>query len=290
MVTKFRAPLLQWATTLLLACYMTVPASGQNPSEFPWAGREANLKKVEKVFGDPPGMNRLDKHSRVWADRKLQRVVVDGYIAIRDGQLEMLACPVGTKEHESVVALFSKAQIVHAGLLAIGAQSGTPVNWEPKYQPPTGSEIQVFALWIDEQGKKQKIDARKWVREVGGKETLKYNFVFAGSKFWKDPDSGEERYLAESGDLICVSNFATATLDIPADSSQANSGLLYAAATDAIPPAGTPVRLVLQLVGKNPKLAAEVFNESQLLEVAADPNQRDRADKSTGSEPRKIIK
>ncbi len=71
---------------------------------------------------------------------------------------------------------------------------------------------------------------------------------------WKDPDTGEERYLAESGDLICVSNFSTATLDVPLNSSQANSGLMFAAMTDAIPPEGTPVRLVLQLVDDKKKL------------------------------------
>lgn len=277
-----------WLTVAVLMGGVSTVACAQELTETPWAGREAMLKKVEKVFGDPPGMKRLDKVSRVWADRKTKRVVVDGYVAIRDGQLEMLACPVGTKEHESVVAVFSKAQIVHAGLLAIGAESGTPVSWEPTYQPPTGSEIQVFALWVNEQGQKKSIDARKWVREVGGKDTLKTNFIFAGSKMWKDEDTGEERYLAESGDLICVSNFATATLDIPMNSSQANSGLLFAAATEAIPPHGTPVRLVLQLVdGKQRKTAAE--DNNALLEVAADPKANEKP-KSSAADPRGIVK
>lgn len=247
----------------------------QVPEPSPWAGKEKLLGKVEKMFGDPPGMTRLDKQSRVWADRKAGRVVVDGYIALRAGQLEMLACPVGTKEHESVVAVFAKAQVVHAGLLAIGAKSGTPVSWEPTYKAPTGSEIQVFALWKDVDGKKQTIDTRKWVHELGTeKGTLGTNYIFAGSKMWKDPDTGEERYLAESGDLICVSNFATATLDVPLNSSQANSGLMFAAMTDAIPPEGTPIRLVLQLVDgkKKPTVeSAKTEADKSLLDVASEP-------------------
>ncbi len=186
----------------------------------------------------------------------------------------MLACPSGTKEHESVVAVFAKAQIVHAALLAIGGKPGTPVAWEPTYKAPTGSEVQVFALWKDADGNKKNIDARKWVHELGTeKDTLKTNFVFAGSKMWKDPDTGEERYLAESGDLICVSNFSTATLDVPLNSSQANSGLMFAAMTDAIPPEGTPVRLVLQLVDakKESNQADAAANQDALNEIAAEP-------------------
>ena len=209
---------------------------------------EELLKKINATFGDPPGMKKLDESSRVWVDKKNKRVVVDGYIALQAGQLEMFACLAGTKEHESVVAVFSKAFVVHAGLLAVGAKTGTPVQWDPEYKAPTGSEIQIHALWKDEKGEKKTIDAKKWVRKVGTKGTLEENFVFAGSKMWKDPDTGKEHYQAESGDFICVSNFSTATLDVPLKSSDVNSGLMFAAYEERIPERGTPVRLVLQVV------------------------------------------
>lgn len=231
------------AMATIAAAFITQPLAAQ------WEHRAELLEKVEKTFGAPPGMVRLDPKSRVWADKKNKRIVVDGYIALTAGQLEMLACPVGTKEHESVVAVFSKAQVVHAGLLAVGAKQGKPVQWEPTYQPPTGSEVRVYALWFDEAGKKQHVDTRQWVRVVGTEDkTLDVNFVFAGSMFWKDPETGEERYQAESGDLICVSNFSTATLDVPMRSSQVNSGLLFSAFTQRIPEVHTPIRLVLQVV------------------------------------------
>lgn len=220
-----------------------------------WEGREEVLKKVEETFGEPAGMKRLAPDHRIWVDKKNRRVVVDGYVALREGQLEMLACIVGTKEHESVVAVFSKAQYLHAGLLAVGAKKGEHVKWDPKYEPPTGSEIKVIALWKDADGKKHNIDTRQWVRKVGTeKDILDVNYVFAGSIFWKDPETNEERYMAEAGDLICVSNFSTATLDVPMNSSQVNSGLMFAAFTKHIPERDTPVRLVLQVV--DPKKSA----------------------------------
>ena len=71
-------------------------------------------------------------------------------------------------------------------------------------------------------------------------------WVFAGSRFWKDEETGEQYYQAEGGDLICVSNFGTAMLDIPIESSQSNLELAFAAFTERIPPLGAPVRLILK--------------------------------------------
>jgi hypothetical protein len=74
---------------------------------------------------------------------------------------------------------------------------------------------------------------------------MPFDWVFAGSSFWTDEDTGKVHYSANSGDLICVSNFNTATLDLPVESSQANASLLFTAFTERIPPHGTKVRLVL---------------------------------------------
>ena len=46
------------------------------------------------------------------------------------------------------------------------------------------------------------------------------------------------------GDLICVSNFPTATLDLPIESSQSNEALLFEAFTGRVPPRGTQVDLI----------------------------------------------
>jgi len=69
--------------------------------------------------------------------------------------------------------------------------------------------------------------------------------LFAGSGIWKDEETGETGYKADSGDFICVSNFETAALDLPIPSSADKGHLLYEAFTEHIPPKGTPVRLVL---------------------------------------------
>ncbi len=188
-------------------------------------------------------LTRMGKEN-IWIDAKRKLVVIEGEVCLREGQLEMFACPKGSKEHESVVAVTAKPQFVHAALLAVGAKPGTPVKYEPKYEPATGQVIDIFILWKNEKGENQKVRAQEWIKHVKTEKPMPYNFVFAGSGFWKD-DDGKEYYYADGGDFICVSNFATATLDLPVESSQANTELLFVANTEKIPPKGTKLRLVL---------------------------------------------
>ncbi|MCO6455871.1 MAG: hypothetical protein J5I93_11290 [Pirellulaceae bacterium] len=201
---------------------------------------------------DPPGLTRLTKDYDLWIDSKRKLVVVDGKVCLREGQLEMFACPKGSKEHESIVALNSKSQFVHAALLAVGAKTGTPVRFNPEYQAATGTEVEVFVLWKDRDGKNRQVRAQDWIRNVKTGQAMTFPWVFAGSSFWVDEQTGERMYNADAGDLICVSNFPTAMLDLPVESSQGNADLLFEAFTERIPAIGTHVRLVLR-----PKPAAK---------------------------------
>ncbi len=187
---------------------------------------------------------KLSKEHDVWVDKVRKIVVVDGEVAMREGALEMFACPKGSKEHESVVAVRSNAQLVHAGLLAVGAVAGHPVRFDPKYEAAAGTTIDILVLWQDEKGK-HKVRAQEWVKDVKTGDEMKHDWVFGGSGFWTDQATGERYYNADGGDFICLSNFSTATLDLPIESSQANDALLFSAFTERIPPRGTKVRLVL---------------------------------------------
>ncbi len=199
---------------------------------------------ASKAFAEPSGATRLLPDANLWVDTENKRVVVDGYVTLDVGPLEMFACPVGTKEHESIVAVLSPAKGVHAALLAVGTVQGTPVSFVPEYRPATGQRVAIWLLWRDSDGTIQKARAQEWIQVTGEEKTLDLDWVFAGSSFWTDPESGEQYYQADSGDLVCVSNFSTAMLDLPVESSGSNSALVYQAYSDKIPPRGTPVRLV----------------------------------------------
>jgi hypothetical protein len=196
----------------------------------------------------PEGATRLSPKYDVWFDAKRGVVLVDGQVSLRRGVLEMFACIRNTKEHESVVTADTQAFLVHAGLLRLGAEPGHPAQFVPEFKPPTGTEIDVSVEWRDAQGKLQTARAQDWIRDVKTGKAMMHPWVFAGSRFWTDEETGRQYYQAEGGDFICVSNFGTAALDIPVESSQSNDTLEFEAFTERIPPLGTPVRLVLRPV------------------------------------------
>lgn len=222
---------------LIIFIALAVVAMGRSQDQ---PAEEAKAKRAEPK----QRLIKLSKEDEVWVDPQRKLVVVDGEIAINDGPLEMFACPKGTKEHESLVAVHSKAQVVHAGLLAVGAVAGHPVRFNPKYEPATGAVIDIWVLWQDDKGK-HKVRAQDLVKDAQTGKAMQHDWVFGGSGFFTDESTGKRYYHADGGDFICLSNFATATLDLPIKSSQANDALLFSAFTERVPPRGTKVRLVL---------------------------------------------
>jgi hypothetical protein len=170
---------------------------------------------------------------------------VGGEIAIDKGPIEFFACPHGTKEHESIVSARSTARLVHAALLAVGLLPGKPVSFDPDYVAATGPAVRVAMRWTDETGTVRELPAQEWIRDTRTGKPMQEQWVFAGSAFWTDPSDGKEYYQADGGDLICLSNFPTAMLDLPIESSQSNESLLFDAFDGRVPPRGTAVEMIL---------------------------------------------
>lgn len=211
--------------------------------------REKQKKRIAELGS--PLVENVDKLIRlhpvfpVWADRQNKRIILVGEVCKREGLLEMFACPRRTKEHESIVVVDTPAHIVHAGLLALGAQPGRPVQYQPTYRPASGDEIEVTVRWKDKDGRVQTARAQDWVRHTTTQKPMEHPWVFAGSVFAKSEETGQVSYMADGGDFICVSNFPTAMLDLPVPSSNLNAELEFEAFTERIPPEGTPVTLIL---------------------------------------------
>lgn len=207
----------------------------------------------------PKDARQLSKTYPIWIAKSENAVIVGGQIALREGMLEMFSCTRNTKEHESIVSANTKAWLVHTALMALGAEPGHPVRYEPEFLPPTGTEIDVYVRWIDDKGKLQTARAQDWITDIKTHQSMTYPFVFAGSGFYTDPDTNKQYYQAEHGDFVCVANFGTAMLDIPVRSSKSNEELEFEANTKKIPPLGTPVQLVFK-----PKLKKQAGSEKRL--------------------------
>lgn len=211
-----------------------------------------NAAAAVPLVDHPEALTRLQPDQPVWFDNQERQVVLVGTVCQNHVPLEMFACLRGTKEHESVLSIDTRASVVHAGLLAAGAVPGQPVQYQPDFVAAHGPEIEVTLVWQDAHGQRQQARGQDWVREARTGRAMPYPWVFGGSKLLKDAETGKEFYLADGeGDLICVSNFPSAVLDIPVQSTDANANLLFEAFTEHIPPVGTAVTLLLK-----PKLPA----------------------------------
>lgn len=106
----------------------------------------------------------LNKEGTILVDARGKRVLLKTKVVFRDGVLEMLVCRKQTKEHESILSVDGQVYLIHAGLLAIGAEPGTPVSFNPEFKPPTGQRVDIFLQWTDDKGKLQRVAAQEWVR------------------------------------------------------------------------------------------------------------------------------
>jgi hypothetical protein len=212
-----------------LALIVVVPANGFAP-----APERKRVELGKNVFFETEGATR--------------RVIVKGKVVLREGRLEGLVTRAGLKEHEYILAVDADARVIHAGLVAANGKPGKVVQYEPKYAPPTGSEVKITLRY-----KKEKetvtVSARDWVRTAKDMKALDRNWVFAGSQEVPDlDDSTKKVYLANQGDIVCLCNMDTAMLDLAAASPKAIDDRLYEANPDKIPPAGTEVEIIMEVV------------------------------------------
>ena len=210
-------------------------------------GCSGNLhgKVAVKKVGIGPKKGSENIFLEVNGDKR--RVLVNTTVCLRQGQLEQLLTRKRTKEHEAILVADIDARDLHKALLLTGAEAGSPVTFLPKFLPPSGTAIKI-TLEYQENGKTVRRPAQDWIRDAKTKKALASDWVFAGSRLFKNPlnPADPPEYLANSGDVICLANFDTALLDLPFDSSKDNENLNFEANTDAIPALETAVTLILE--------------------------------------------
>jgi hypothetical protein len=214
-------------------------------------GREEPRPAVARApVSSTPEAKKTLLAPNVWLEvqGKHRRVILSGEICLREGALELLMCRKATKEHEAIVTADVDGRDVHKALNVAGANEGSPVRYRPKFQPAKGTAIRVLIQYEDKAGKVVTVNGRDWVKNMKTGKTLETDWVFAGSYLVDNPldPKKPKQYLANDGDLICVSNFETAMLDVPIASSKDDADREYVAFTERIPPLGTKVSIILE--------------------------------------------
>ncbi len=201
----------------------------------------------QNLYGEvPKDWKKIAAGQATWIDKKNGTVIFDGWICRKTGLLEMLVCSGGFKEHESVIAAYTKPSVVTAALMVVGAIPGGPAEFDPKFRPAHGTQIDMMVHWM-EGDEEVVVPAQDLIVDIDTQEVVELPWVFAGSGFWKPNDGGPERFQADqTGDFVCVSNFSSCLLDLPAELSPDKAMLAFVPNTELVPPLGTKVRVVMK--------------------------------------------
>jgi hypothetical protein len=245
------------ALALGLGCNDTSPSPAHQELERETPYRKPGLREARRAEGpiEETDYKRSQLGKGVWLETKgdKRRVVVEATVCLREGAygLECFLCRTGTKEHESVLHTDADAKVIHAGLLAAGAIPGSPVQYKEAGKeiitiPPSGQSIRVIVEY-EERGRRVRVPAQEWVRNTQSKTAMKGEWVFAGSRLWKNEQTGATVYSASAeGGYICTSNVPTALLDVPFDSPKSLEGRSFEPFTEHIPPLDTKVMIILE--------------------------------------------
>jgi hypothetical protein len=206
-------------------------------------------KKTEQKAGGPVKRAELKKNIIIETEGETRRVLVKAEVCLREGLLEQLLTRKGGKTHEAILAADIDARDLHLAMTLAGAEAGKPVQFRPKLAAPTGTPVKI-SLEYEKDGKKVRVKAQEWIRNIKTKKDLHTDWVFAGSVFIPDPldKTKPPFYGANDGDVISVVNFESACLDVPFLNTKDNDDLVYDAHTARIPALKTPVTLILEPV------------------------------------------
>jgi len=263
----------RYAMVLASVLWAVVTARAAEPAgKAPAAGApDASAKKVVAI-------------GSVEVDLLQRQVRFDAEVCLRQGVLEFFVVAWRTKTHESILHTKAKPEHLHAGLLMLGLAPGKPARWSgqdegARFLPPAGAEVAIELLWKDKNARAKRCQVGEWLRGAENRKCRHVDkWVFVGSQVLPDG-----RYWASlDGELISLSNFASAIIDVPFQSSNANEAREFFANTKAIPDVGTKVRVVLSALP-----GAEKAPDARVL-LEVDPFGRVRVDGKPMATPEAI--
>lgn len=188
-------------------------------------------------------------------DRAAREVRIECQALVVDAPLEFFCVANGGPEHESVLRTPAKPSHIHAGLLMLGLEPGSPVKYvESKnaWAAPYGPPLRVSVEWKDEAGKVIRKPAEKLLKST--KELPKdapahpqsMGWIFAGSH----QRDGDQAYLADlTGYVVTLCNFENALIDVPRLVSSANETLEWQPDPDG-PKQGDLVTMIIEPTGE----------------------------------------
>lgn len=180
-------------------------------------------------------------------DYRGPQVEVAGEVILRQGQLELFAYSKAPtpKEHETILRLDVRPELIYQALGLIGLTPGHPMSydWETETTTPAQGDPVDVSVRFERDGETVEASACDWLWDVQNERPLaKTHWLFAGSRRLEDG-----QFFADiDGTVVTVVNFDSALLSLPGLHSDSNAELWLTAHTEAIPPKGTKVTMILR--------------------------------------------
>lgn len=173
--------------------------------------------------------------------------LIHGGLDGQDYHLEQFVCVPNSKEHESLLVTEARPSHIHAALLLLGLEPGSPATFAPDGSgiDATGPEVRIQFRY--EGGV---VSPVAWTKHIDtGDPMPERDWVFAGSTM-KSTRMGEVYEADAAGTVIGLASFGGETLSWPEYLSDLmeTGDLEWLARTNAMPPAETPVTIVLRPV------------------------------------------
>jgi len=165
----------------------------------------------------------------VRVNRALRALEFDGEVSVDahdpqtpDVYLEVVVCTRDTREHEALVVTDVLPSNVHAGLLLLGFEPGSPGRWATSgrrttLEQPTGSGIDVRLITSGPGGQPRNVRASEWIKLAG--DAPEQELIRSAGPGWRFSGSrmalrnGREFYDADgTGQLIGLHTFGSETV------------------------------------------------------------------------------
>ena len=233
------------ALPILAACVLT---ACQSPPPHHNAGSDAGADTSPA----PHSHTWIDLTPHIRIDRDSLTVEFDARVAMDchnpttpDVYLELIACSPDTREHESLVVTDATPSLIHAALLTVGLEPGSPANLSAA-TPPSGGPITV-TLITDTNDNTTATPANAWITDATTRtQHPDFTFVFAGSRQAR-PNAPIAYDADGTGVIVGLTTFGsevianTALINPQADIDEP----LWIADPRTVPPINTPVRVRL---------------------------------------------
>ncbi len=188
--------------------------------------------------------NKPLKFRGITLDLKNKRVEVKGRICLDQGLIEYLACAKGGKEHESLLVMDCKPHELFLALQTLGLRPGKGVGFQGERRTPSGDKVYLYLEYNDDKRVvRHRVEDLVW--NIQAKKSMaRTPWIFVGSRFLKDPDTGKPVFMAQlERNIIATIHAPFAIFDHPLETGADDT--FYHSNEKLVPQVGTPIKLII---------------------------------------------